>query len=351
MSQLRKDAVVDRWVIIATERGHRPSDFRIEPSRRDEASCPLCEGSESYTPPEIWASRPEGSQPNGPGWEVRVVPNKFPALTIEGTPERRGVGMYDMMDGIGAHEVIIETPDHHQDIPDSDDEQFVKVLTAYRERILDLRQDERLRYVLVFRNRGEVAGASLSHPHSQLIALGITPARVKAKLTSARRYYREKERCIFCDIIAQELDTQERVVFESPGFVVLSPFAARFPFELSVFPKRHTHDFCLMDEQEIHGLAGLMKQVLERLRESLGDPPYNYVLHTSPNVVPRAGRPDYWGTLSLDYHWHLEIYPRLTRMAGFEWGTGFYINPVAPEEAARILKSESAPVAAAAAVR
>jgi len=346
MSQLRKDPVVDRWVIIAAERGHRPSDFKAEPARRDEASCPLCAGCESRTPPEIWALRADGSAPNGPGWEVRVVPNKFPALAIEGALERRGVGMYDMMNGIGAHEVIIETPDHYQDIPDSDEPHVAKVLTAYRERILDLRRDTRFRYVLVFRNRGEVAGASLSHPHSQLIALTITPSLVKQKLESGRRYYREKERCIFCDIIGQELDTQERVVFESPDFVVVSPFAARFPFELAIYPKRHSHDFCLMSQQEIGSLARTLKQVLGRLREALGNPPYNYVLHTSPNSLPRAGRPDYWGTLALDFHWHLEIYPRLTRMAGFEWGTGFYINPVAPEEAASMLKSEPAAVAA-----
>ncbi|MFQ6132296.1 MAG: galactose-1-phosphate uridylyltransferase [Armatimonadota bacterium] len=347
MSQLRKDPVLDRWVIIAVERGHRPSDFKTEPSRRDEASCPLCEGSESYTPPEIWAERPEGSAPDGPGWEVRVVPNKFPALTIEGGLDRRGVGMYDMMNGIGAHEVIIETPDHYSDIPDNDDQHVAKVLTAYRERILDLRHDDRLRYVLVFRNHGEVAGASLSHPHSQLIALTITPNLVKQKLKSARSYYLEKERCIFCDMISQELDTQERVVFESPGFVVLSPFAARFPFELSIYPKRHTHDFCAMDQHEMDSLAAIMKQALGCLRDVLGNPPYNYVLHTSPNLMPRAGRPDYWGTLPLDFHWHVEIYPRLTRMAGFEWGTGFYINPVAPEEAARVLRAEPAAVEAA----
>ena len=342
MSQLRKDPVLDRWVIIAAERGRRPSDFKAEPIEVGSAGCPLCEGSEGKTPKEIWAIRQPGTEPNTPGWQVRVVPNKFPALQIEGELDRRGEGLYDTMSGIGAHEVIIETPDHHLDLPDADVDHVALVLRAYRERTLDLRRDTRFRYALVFRNHGRVAGASLSHPHSQLIALPITPSLVRSKLESAREYYRRKERCIFCDLIWQERESGERVVMENERFVVLCPFAARFPFELAIFPKWHCHDLCLMGDAELREFAAVLHDMLGRLRTVLEDPPYNYVLVNAPNALPRPGRPDYWGTLALDYHWHLEIYPRLTRMAGFEWGTGFYINPVAPEDAAQCLREPEA---------
>ncbi len=349
MSQLRKDPVVDRWVIIAAERGRRPSDFKAEPAEVSSAGCPFCEGCEQKTPPEIWGIRAPGTEPNTPGWQVRVVPNKFPALAIEGELNRHGAGMYDLMNGIGAHEVIIETPQHHLDLPDADADHVARVLITYRERTLDLRNDDRLRYVLVFRNHGRVAGASLSHPHSQLIALAITPGLVKSKLDAAREYYRRKERCIFCDIIWQERESGERVVMENDQFIVLSPFAARFPFELAIFPKWHCHDLCLMSDAEMRGLAQVLREMLRRLRAVLDDPPYNYVVHNSPTALPRPGRPDYWGTLALDYHWHLEIYPRLTRMAGFEWGTGFYVNPVAPEHAADSLREPAAAAAGVAA--
>lgn len=339
-SELRKDPVLDRWVIIAASRGKRPHDFAAIPEPAKSAGCPFCGGNETKTPPEIFALRAAGSAPNTPDWDVRVVQNKFPALTIEASLRRSGIGLLDRMGGFGAHEVIIETPEHGLDMALAPEEHISKILTVFRERISDLRRDPRFRHILVFRNFGSAAGASLSHPHSQLIALPIVPELVKQKLAAARTYYFHKERCIFCDLIEQETIIPDRVVMENQHFVVLSPFAARFPFEVQIFPRRHMHDFVEMDEDEQRALASILKETLMRYRDLLGDPPYNMVLQTAPSTTARPGHPEYWGTLAFDYHWHIELMPRITKMAGFEWGTGFYINPVSPEAATSFLRGE-----------
>lgn len=341
MPELRKDPVSDRWVIIATERGQRPTDFKL-PSVGDEVkddpNCPFCEGNEAKTPPELIAWRKASTTPNTPGWDVRVIVNKFPALTMTGDVNRTGQGVFDMMSGVGAHEVIIETPKHRENIPDMPEEHIEKILWAYKQRILELAKDKRFRYILVFKNYGQTAGASLAHPHSQLIATPITPRYVKLELNNARQYYLEKERCIFCDIIRQELGAGDRIVYENEYFVAFTPFASRFPFEIWVLPRRHEFAFEDMPDSERLLLAKCMKDILGRLKKTLNDPPYNYVLHTAPNPVSRPGKPSYWGTLQYDYHWHIEIIPRLTKQAGFEWGSGLYINPTSPEQAAKFLR-------------
>ena len=345
MSELRKDPIADRWVIIAAERGRRPSDFPSAQSQRTGAggaSCPFCEGNEGKTPPEIWAIRPDGSQPNTSGWDVRVVPNKFPALGIEGSTDRRGLGMFDLMSGVGAHEVIIETPSHDWAIGDDGAQTLEPVLRAYQARLTDLYRDTRFRYCVLFRNYGQRAGASLDHPHSQIIAVPIVPLRLKDTLAAAQQHYARKERCLFCDVINQELTLGDRVVLDREHFVALCPFASRFPFELAIFPKRHEHDLRQLDDVRRRALAEILSDCLHYLRSALGDPAYNYVVNTAPNPVPRPGRPGYWGTLEYDFHWHIEIMPRMTRMAGFEWGTGFYINPVSPENATAFLHEKMA---------
>src|SRR5271170_4850954 len=226
MPELRKDPVVGRWVIMATERGKRPSDFKLNRDQRKGAPCAFCAGMEQMTPPEVLAYRENGSQPNGPGWRVRAVSNKFPALRIEGGAGRRGEGLYDLMNGIGAHEVVIESPDHERGMADLESRQIEEILWAYRDRVLDLSRDERFRYVLIFKNHGPEAGASLEHPHSQLIALPIVPLSVQQELRGAGDYYSLKERCIFCDILNQESHDRRRVIFENDGFIVACPFAA-----------------------------------------------------------------------------------------------------------------------------
>jgi UDPglucose--hexose-1-phosphate uridylyltransferase len=336
MPELRKDPVVGRWVIIATERAKRPSDFKVPGQKRRAESCVFCEGREEETPPEIYALRPAASAPDTPGWQVRVVPNKYPALSGVGEPDREGLGMCDLMNGVGTHEVIIETPEHGKDLAELSHDQIAWVLETYRHRVDVLRKDARLKYVLIFKNQGRSAGASLEHAHSQLIATPITPKRVKEKLDGAKRHFDYRRRCIFCDYIKQEVDLfGERLVLETEGFVVLSPFAARFPFEMWILPKRHSPDYATISDEEIVALAGVLKRVLMKLRVALGNPPFNYVLHHAPFRRPRGG---YWSTIEEDYHWHIELMPRLTRIAGFEWGSGFYINPTPPEVAAETLR-------------
>jgi len=339
MPELRKDPLIGRWVIIATERARRPVDFqaqRDEPIPQEE--CPFCEGREARTTPEIYAIRQHGSAANQPGWNVRVIPSIKPVLRIEGQMNRRAQGMYDVMDGIGAHEVIIETPQHVGNAADLSVEQIHGSLQAIAARMADLERDPRFRYILWFKNYGDVAGAGrLQHSRSQLIATPVTPLRVKEELLGARRYFEDKERCLVCDLLAQEREAGVRVVAESSSIIALCPFASRFPFELLIAPKRHNADFDRIRPEELSDLATVMKQVLARLKLVLADPPYNALLHTAPFRHQR-GKVGHWKTIEEDYHWHLELIPRLTRVAGFEWGTGFYINPTPPEEAAKYLR-------------
>jgi UDPglucose--hexose-1-phosphate uridylyltransferase len=338
MPELRHDPIQKRWVIIASERGRRPDDFPIKNEPHPEGFCPFCEGNESKTPPEITACRPGGSYPNQPGWQVRVVPNKFPALRIEGNLDRKGVGMYDKMNGVGAHEVIIETPRHDLDLAEAPIEHIKGVLTMYRDRLVDLLRDYRFKYILIFRNHGSAAGASLSHPHTQIIATPVTPLTLIEELVSAKEHFLSKERCLFCDVIQQEIESGERIVIANDHYVAMTPFASRFPFELFLAPREHHHSFAEINDDMIHHLAVVLKEILLRSKKCLNDPPYNFLIHTIPNVKARSRRRDYWDTIELDFHWHIEFMPRLTRIAGFEWGTGFYINPTAPEEAARYLR-------------
>jgi len=338
MPELRKDPIIGRWVIIATERARRPDQFagHQEENPKVNEPCAFCQGHENQTPPEIYAVRPNRTAPNTPGWDLRVVPSISPFLRIEGDLERRGKGMYDIMNGIGAHEVVIETNQHIANMADLSEEQITKVIDCYINRMNDLEKDRRFKYVLVFKNHGWVAGGGrIEHSRSQLIATPVNPKRVKEELTGARFYYEYHERCIFCDLIKQELDSKDRVILEIDGFVAIAPFAARFPFEIWIMPKKHSCDFTSLDPAHRPDLARITKLVLAKLKKGLNDPPYNYVLHTAPFRRQKVG---YWKTIDQDYHWHVEIIPRLTRMAGFEWGTGFYICPLPPENAAKFLR-------------
>ncbi len=341
MPEFRKDAITDTWVIIAEERGQRPHDFEppFEAGQTDEKYCPFEPGNEEMTPPEIYAHRPSGGKHTD--WQVRVVPNKYPALAIEGELNREGMGLFDRMSGIGAHEVVIESPHHNRHLPDYDGEQMDRVIRAYQDRMKDLRKDQRFRYILVFKNHGKEAGSTLAHPHSQIIALSVTPKRVKEQLEGARDHYYRKKRCIFCDIINDELQREERIVYADNDFVVWSPYAARFPFEMWVFPRKHSHDFASISPENRKKFGLILQDIVAKLNEALQFPPYNYLINTSPNPNIQSSRPGYFSTIEKDYHWHLEIIPRITRVAGFEWGTGFYINPTSPEEAARFLREET----------
>jgi UDPglucose--hexose-1-phosphate uridylyltransferase len=329
MPELRKDPIIDRWVIISTERGKRPVFFTEEAPPSKVSMCPLCSGNENMTPPEVFAIRPDGSPPNSPNWTLRVVPNKFPALRIEGDLNKEGVGLYDRMNGIGAHEVIVETPVHGQTLSNMDVHGIQNVLIAYRERVLDLTKDRRFKYIMIFKNHGSVAGASLDHSHSQLIALPIVPRRVLEEINGGLAYYKYKDRCIFCDIITQEKEDNVRIVFENARFIALSPYASRFPFEVWILPKEHEPCFISSNRDDNYfSAAEVLSAVLKRYDKVLNSPPYNYMIHTTP----------FGDGATPHYHWHMEVIPRLTKMAGFEWGTGFYINPTPPEEATVYLR-------------
>jgi UDPglucose--hexose-1-phosphate uridylyltransferase len=325
--ELRKDPIHGRWVIISTERGRRPSDFVSEEKRSIGGFCPLCEGNEDKTPPEILSFRNNGTPPNTPGWSLRVVANKFPALRIEGELDREGDGIYDKMNGIGAHEVVVETPRHQETLATLPPKAVENVLLAYRARIIDLRRDFRLRYIMVFKNHGVAAGASLEHSHSQIIALPIIPRRVTEEIEGAKAYFKYKDRCVYCDIIRQEQRQKIRVVSENQGFISIAPFASRFPFEMWILPKTHFPSFEQMEPFHYQQASQILSDTLRKLNEVLHDPPYNYIVHTSSSEQDRD-----------HYHWHFEIMPKLTKVAAFEWGTGFYINPTPPEEAAAYLR-------------
>ncbi len=330
MPDLRRDPIVGRWVIISTDRSGRPHDFAKAPSAQPISTgiCPFCPGQERLTPKEIMAYRLQASEPNSPNWTVRVVPNKFPALQVEGDLGREGLGLYDRMNGIGAHEVIIETPDHKHGLGDLSGKKIEDVLWAYRDRMLDLKKDVRFRYILIFKNHGAAAGATLEHSHSQLIALPIIPTSVQVALDGCRAHYQQKERCIYCDIVRQDLSAGDRIVAENTEFLCVTPFAPRFPFEMWILPKRHAAYFEESQKSQFEFLAPILSESLRRMDKVLSKPAYNFILHSSP-LHEKTG--DF-------YHWHIEIIPKLTQVAGFEWGTGFYINPVSPEESAKFLR-------------
>ena len=340
MPELRKDPIVGRWVIISTDRAKRPTDFSLEQVKAKGGFCPFCYGNESKTPPEIQAYRPQvpgGGPPqrDTPGWTVRVVPNKFPALGVEGTLNRQADGMFDRMNGIGAHEVIIETPEHNATLTSMPLKRIEDMLWTFRDRILDLKKDKRFKYVLIFKNHGEAAGASLDHSHCQLIALPILPKYVVEELEGAKQYYLYKERCVFCDIVHQEVESGQRVVAENEDFITLAPYAPRFPFETWILPKNHESAFENSSTKMFQNLAIAMKTLLVKAEHVLDNAPYNMVIHSSPVQEPQNDH----------YHWHIEFMPKLTTTAGFEWGTGFYINPTPPEEAARFLREAEVDIA------
>jgi UDPglucose--hexose-1-phosphate uridylyltransferase len=311
-------------VIIASERARRPDDFgpvqKITAQRP--TPCIFCPGNEGHTPPDIIAIRPNGA------WRARVIPNKFPALMVEGELSKRGDGMYDLMNGIGAHEVIVETPRHEVSLTALSDEEVKDVLWLYKQRLLDLRRDSRLVYGLVFKNVGEKAGASIEHTHSQLIVTPIVPLRVETEIKKCREYFEYRDRCLICDMIVQETSSGVRLVMETPNFIVFEPYAARFPFETHLMPKRHFSHYEATDDALLPELARCLRTTLAKIEQAVDHPPYNYLIHTSPLNVKALEH----------YHWHFEIIPRITRVAGFEWGSGFYINTVPPEQAASFLR-------------
>jgi len=335
--ELRKNAVTREWVIIARGRGKRPSDFagshgEGETLPAHDESCPFCAGNEGQTPPEVYAVR-DGGAPNGAGWKVRVVPNKFAALRPHGSDRLRQAGLHSSRDGYGAHEVIVESPLHNKDLWEMEVGEVESVVEAYRQRYLAFESGESLHHVLLFRNHGLQAGTSLAHPHSQLIAAPVMAHQLQVELAGAAAYWEYLDKCVYCALIEDETKAGERVVMETKHFLVVTAYAARYPFEMWILPKRHSIRFAAMSEEEGADLARVLKEMLGRLAGTLNRPSYNFAIHTAPAAEHNVRA----------YHWHMEIFPRITTPGGFELGSDIYINVVAPEDAAGYLREAKAP--------
>ncbi|MDO8733790.1 MAG: galactose-1-phosphate uridylyltransferase [Elusimicrobiota bacterium] len=334
MPELRRDLISHRWIITGTQSEEEFfSSLNPKPKEAGE-ECFFCEGNETKTLPEIYSIRKFDTRPNTPGWQVRVVPSKSAAFKIDGNVDKVGRGIYDMMNNIGAHELIIESPKHIKNICELPPEQILLILKVYQTRLRDLNNDERLRYALIFKNQRPESPVRYGHTHSQLAALPLTPKAVKEELISAKNYFSYKERCLFCDIIRQEQKDKKRIVEENLDYISFVPFATKFPFELSIMPKKHNADFRTESESSLKNLAQILKISLSKISLVLNDPPLNYILHTIPYMRPK---PDYWKTIHSDFHWHIEIYPQISEITGFERGSGCYIQPLLPEICAKLL--------------
>jgi UDPglucose--hexose-1-phosphate uridylyltransferase len=328
-TELRTDPITGRVVAIDLGPFKRRDDFELEPVRLEDppSECPLCEGREADAGQEILAWR-EGGPANVPGWSVRVVPNRHPMLRIEGQVTVRAEGLLESRDGLGAHEVIVETPIHDQPLHTLDVDRLWRVLWAWRTRIQDLKRDTRFASVVIFKNHGRAAGARLDHAHSQLAAYPLIPPALADKLRGAARHLSKSGKCIFCDLIAQELSDGRRIIRDQDSLLTIAPYASRAPFETWIMPRDHAPRFEEAADATLHALAAAYKEVMARIDWALERPAYNLVLHTGP--LNGEGDPA--------FHWHLEIVPRVTRFSGLEWGSGIHRNPVSPEEAARALR-------------
>lgn len=324
MSELRREPVTRTWVVITTDHPKGPSDYLpFKPPYQPqplEGPCPFCPGNEGMTPREVFSIGEKG------GWAVRVFPNKFPFFHIEGGFERRAEGMYDVMEGIGAHEIVVESPRHTDHLGVMEPEQIGKVWMAFRARVLDLEKDSRFQQFLIVKNH---PGVFNHHPHSHILAMSVVPKRIDEEILGTLDYYQRKERCIFCDMLKEEIHAKKRVILETLHFLLFAPFASRYPFETWIVPKRHASDFHHITLPEAEDLSRVLRFLFLHYGSLLSDPPYSLVLHTSP-VQGRFHRQE--------YHWHIEIRLRIGLREGFEWGTGFFVNPTPPEDAARYIK-------------
>ncbi len=328
MVELRKDPISSGWVIVNQNRDLNcfvKSDNRVV----DESHCPFCPGKEKFTPPAIVAFDKFGKRTSDKDWNIRVIPNNKPILAIEGSLFKKAEGMFDKMAGIGAHEIIIETPQHDKTTSSFGIDEYSQILFILQERMRDLKNDSRFEYILAFKNYGVNAGETISHAHCQIVAMPIIPKTVKEEIISGLKYFEYKERCLFCDIISQEISSGTRVITENDSFIAFVPFASRYPFEIWILPKEHSGDFrTINDRKVLNELASINISVFRRLRKVLDNPSYNLVLHSLPlkeNFLPH-------------YHWHVEIIPQIVKTTGFELGTGLFVNPILPEESAKFLR-------------
>ncbi len=326
MAELRREPVARRWVVTITGNPKGPEDYvplrAVHAPPEPDGTCPFCPGHEGMAPPDILSLKTAGG-----GWSVRVVPNKFPFFHIEGEFDRRAEGMYDVMQALGAHEIVVESPDHRQHLATLEPSQIRNVLLAYRMRWTDLAQDPRFQQILVLKN---YPGVYNRHPHAHLLAMPVIPRRIDEEIEGVLDYGERKERCIFCDILKEEMDSGKRVIAETPHFLTFCPFASRYPFETWIVPKVHAPDFHTLRDELMEDLSRALRTLFQCFYRLLGDPPYSLAFHSSP-VQSRFHR--------AEYHWHIETRLRVGLMEGFEWATGFFVNHTPPESAAAWLRS------------
>ena len=334
MSELRQNRVTGEWVIIASERASRPEDFHREvgksPLPAHNPSCPFCPGNESRTPPESVADRPGGGPANSGGWNVRVVPNKYPALSPEVEADWfEEAQFFNGVQGFGVHDVIIDCPEHNLTIGNMSRDAVRRLFFAYRERYRQLEKNEKILLINIFRNYGMKAGASLEHPHSQLIATPVIPTRIQMRLDVAKEYFDIHGRCILCDTIERTLTVKERLVLETERYAVFHPFASQTPFETWVLPKTHYASFGDTSDEDVEELAYVMRDMLHRILNGLGDPDYNYLIQVNPTRTRYREK----------YHWYVQILPRIVPSVGFELSSGIYISTARPEDTAEFLRN------------
>jgi len=329
MPELRKDLVRNSWVIIVTDWALKPADFPINKNGDyviNDRFCPFCVGHEEYTTPEITACRLNCSEPNTPGWEIRTIPSKFSAFKLEGELQCYCDGVFQHGMGPGQQEVIIETPVHDEEFHHHSVDKLKMIYKVMKERYTYLASDRRIKYIQIYKNRGLFAGASQEHSHSQIIGLPIIPDNSPG----ITRYYKEKKRCLICDIVAGEIEKKERIVYESEHFVVLCPYASRFSYETWILPKRHSRHFNEISPPEIADLASLTKRFFNAMLHCLDNPSYNLLINSAPVNVEYDS----------EYHWYIEVTPRLMVPNGMEIVTGYHFNPAAPEVSASLLRNQ-----------
>ncbi|MGD0986899.1 MAG: galactose-1-phosphate uridylyltransferase [Candidatus Sulfotelmatobacter sp.] len=328
MPELRQNFFTKEWVIIATERAKRPEELATHRPTQDAPpyveSCPFCPGNENRTPPELLRYPANSGQP----WAVRVIPNKFAALSSDVQPTRSLQHLRRRVEGFGYHEVIIDGPDHSGCMALLPDAHVAKILGVFKERYHVLSADHRITHVTIFKNHGVDAGASLQHPHSQIIATPVIPSQVRHRLHEALRHYDDCGECMFCHMVERELEDQTRIVLKSELFAAMEVFASATPFTTHIFPLRHMATFGEITAAEISDLARVLRTLLAKLYIGLDNPDLNFTVRSGPS--------DYVG--ARHFHWYVSVIPRLTRTAGFELGSGMFINTVLPEAAAEFLR-------------
>lgn len=328
MSHLRQNVITKDWVIFATERAKRPHEFARSPEDIPpelpvyKHSCPFCKGNENAEEAEYLRIEDER------GWRVRIIPNKYPALSPIGDRIRQSEGIHRSITGVGYHEVLIEHPDHNATIARMDIQDVINIVIAYRQRYNEIRLDRRIESIIIFKNHGESAGTSLEHPHSQITATPVVPSQIRYRMIEATSFFDDMGDCLFCYTLNDELKTKERIVLETEHFVTFIPYAALSPFHMWVFPRRHTASFGEITDAEVEDLAYTLKTVLAKLFYGLNNPAYNFTIRSMPTDDRDSNY----------FHWYLAIVPRVTKAAGFELGSGMYINTAIPEDSAKFLR-------------